>query len=95
MMRLIGGWLGMGVQKVWVGAGVLTALAAMYWRAWSGGAKRERERQESRRAVEMAESMGRRVDTLNKAKEVRDETESLDSSDLDDRLRRWTRNDDT
>ena len=74
-------------------AGLFAALLAIFG-IHRSGVNRERDRQEARRAAEHAESMGKHVETMTKAKEVRDEVETVSGDDLDDRLRRWTRDKD-
>lgn len=83
------------ITKAGLAVGTVAALVAIYWRAWTGGIKRERERQEARRAAEMAESQGHRADALNTAQEVRDATDARSDDDVARRLRdRWTSTDD-
>ena len=84
--------LGYLLTKFGLAIGAVAAILAMWWRAWSGGARRERERQEARRAAELAESQQRHIDDLRKLQETRDEVDALSDDDVHRRLRdRWTR----
>jgi len=72
-------------------AGAIGILAALFGVRRSG-AMRERERQEARRQAEHAESLGRRLNTINETQERRDAIDRLDDAGVADRLRdKWTR----
>jgi hypothetical protein len=87
--------LGYILTKAGLAAGAAAAALVIWWRAWTGGTRRERERQEARRAAELAKSQGKRLDKLNTAQEVRNATDARPDDDVSRRLReRWTRADD-
>lgn len=75
-------------------AATMTALGLAWWRAWTGGSARERERQEAIRAAEHAEALGARAETLKLVQDTRDEMDSLDDDTVVRRLHdRWSRSD--
>ena len=82
---------GIALERAGFALAGIGAAAAILWRAWSGGAKRERERQEARRAAEMAEAHGNRLDTMKTAQESRDAANNATDDDVAHRLRSWTR----
>ena len=71
-------------------AGV-AGVAFLILSAYRSGANRERERAEAQRMAEHAESQGRRIDVLTKARDIKNEVANADSDELARRVRRWTR----
>lgn len=84
---------GLVFERAGLALAALVAFAAILWRTWSGGAKRERERQEARRNAELAQAQQRRIDTIKTAQDTRDETDATTDDDVSRRLRNWTRPD--
>ena len=84
---------GLMLERAGLALAGIVAAAAILWRTWSGGVKRERERQEARRNAELAQAQEKRIDTIKTAQDVKDETDAATDDDTARRLRNWTRPD--
>lgn len=83
-MGIIAWLIGSRLGRLLSGAlGLLAAVGGVFLAGRSAGAKKAKNK-----------ALKKRVDDLEKAKEVRDEVDAMDADDVRDGLAKWVRDDD-